>query len=283
MKRERKGKKGSVKDDKKRGRLSAASGRSGTGKRPSISIIVPCLNEAEHIRGTVESIKTALDNTQRFGSYEILIFNDCSTDATGEIAERLSEEEEGVRVIHNPKNMGFGYNYTEGVRQARNEYIIMVPGDNEIPSGAIETVFREAGKADVIIPYTANTWVRPVARRIISRAFVFLFNMLFGLRLRYYNGTCMIKGQLLKEVPMKTWGFAYMAAILVRLLRSGASYVEVGVNITQRTSGRTKAFRARNVISVLSAIAGLFWDVRVRDRARYSAAVRKVETAATGT
>jgi glycosyltransferase involved in cell wall biosynthesis len=253
------------------------------GTKPSISIIVPCLNEAENIRDTVESIKTALDNTKRFGDCEILIFNDFSTDGTGEIAEEIQKKEPGVRVIHNPKNMGFGYNYTEGVRQAENEYIIMVPGDNEIPSGAIETVFREAGSADVIIPYTANTWVRPMARRVISRAFVIIFNALFGLRLRYYNGTCMIKSRLLKEVPMTTWGFAYMAAILVRLLKSGATYIEVGVKITQRSSGKTKAFRPRNIISVLSAIAKLFWEVRVRDRGRYSSRARRVESAVTRT
>lgn len=246
--------------------------------KPSISVIVPCLNEEGNIRGTVESIKEAFSATGRFGDYEILIFDDGSTDRTGEIIDELHRTEKGVRAIHNPRNMGFGYNYTEGVRQASKEYIIMVPGDNEIPAEAIKTIFNRVGDADIVVPYTANTWVRPMSRRVVSRIFVILINALFGLRLKYYNGTCVIKSELLRKVPMKTWGFAYMAAILVRLIRAGASYVEVGVNIQQREAGATKAFRPRNIASVVSAILNLFWDVRIRKKLLLEGASTKSKT-----
>lgn len=235
-------------------------------KKPSISIIVPCLNEEGNIRGTVASIKDALEATKRFGDYEILIFDDGSTDATGEVIDELAKSEKGVVPVHNPKNMGFGYNYTEGVRRAKKEYVMMVPGDNEIPSEAIKTIFKRVGEADIVVPYTANMWVRPMSRRVVSKVFVVLMNTLFGMRLTYFNGTCVIRSDLLRKVPMKTWGFAYMAAILVRLVRSGASYVEVGVDIQQREAGATKAFRPKNVVSVTSAIARLFWDVRIRKK-----------------
>ncbi|MFQ5466379.1 MAG: glycosyltransferase family 2 protein [Thermodesulfobacteriota bacterium] len=235
-----------------------------TPARPSISVIVPCLNEEANVRGAVESVKEALSSTGRFGDFEILIFNDGSSDGTGRVADELAAAEKGVVAVHNPRNMGFGYNYTEGVRRASKEYVIMIPGDNEIPAEAIKTIFGRVGEADIVVPYTANTWVRPLSRRAVSRAFVILMNRLFGLRLAYYNGTCVIKSELLKQVPMKTWGFAYMAAILVRLIKSGATYVEVGVKIRQREAGATKAFRPRNIVSVASAIAALFRDVRIR-------------------
>lgn len=245
--------------------------------KPSVSIIVPCLNEEGNIRGTVGAIKAALASSNRFSGYEILIFDDGSTDNTGKIIDELEKQEKGVRAIHNPVNKGFGYNYTEGVRLARMDYIIMVPGDNEIPAEAIQKVFSLAGKADVIIPYTANQKVRKPSRRLVSNAFVTLMNAMFGLSLTYYNGTCLIKSSLLKKVPLKTWGFAYMAAILVRLLRSGASYVETGVDIRPRETGRSKAFAPRNVASVARALAVLFWDVRIKERNRYSAASRPVK------
>lgn len=247
--------------------------------KPTISIIVPCLNEEENLPGTIICIKEAVASTGAFSDYEVLIFNDFSTDNTGKLAEEIKSREPRVRVIHNPRNMGFGYNYTEGVRLASKDYILMVPGDNEIPAESIRRVMSLAGRADVIIPYTANTRVRPFARRVISRLFVFGMNTLFGLDLRYYNGTCLIKSALLKKVPLKTWGFAYMAAILVRLLRSGASFVEVGVDISQRSKGKSKAFRVKNIASVLSAIASLFWEVRVTGRSGYGAGARRIETA----
>lgn len=247
-----------------------------TGK-PTISIIVPCLNEEENLEGTIECVKEAIASSGAFSAYEVLIFNDFSTDGTGRTAEEIKKREVGIRVIHNPKNMGFGYNYTEGVRLASKDYILMVPGDNEIPTEAIRKVMALAGAADVVIPYTANMHVRPLSRRVISRLFVLGMNTLFGLDLRYYNGTCLIKSGLLKKIPLKTWGFAYMAAILVRLLSSGASFVEVGVDISQRSKGRTKAFRVKNIVSVFSAIASLFWEVRVTGRADYASPARRIE------
>ena len=246
-------------------------------ERASISIIVPCLNEAENIAGTVEAIEEALQSSGRFSDHEILIFDDGSTDKTGAVADKLSDDNVHVSVIHNARNMGFGYNYTEGVRLASKDFVIMVPGDNEIPKEAILAAFSRVGDADIVVPYTANPWVRPLSRRVVSRLFVMLMNMLFGLKLRYYNGTCVIKASLLKSVPMTTWSFAYMAAILVRLIRSGASYTEVGINIAQRTSGGSKAFMPGNVASVLGTIFKLFWEVRLRDRSRYCAAPKCIE------
>ena len=248
-------------------------------KKPSISIIVPCYNEEKNLRGTMESIKEAIEETGGFSGYEILIFNDKSTDRTGEVAEEIKKDEKGVKVIHNRRNMGFGYNYTEGVRRAAKEFIMMVPGDNEIPAPAIKKIFSVAGAADIIVPYTTNIEVRPPVRRVISKAFVILFNTLFGLRLRYYNGTCVIKAALLKKVPMTTHGFAYMASILVKLIKSGASFSEVGIEIRHRGAGTSKAFRVKNIASVASEIIKLLWEVRVSRRSHYSSTVRRVDNA----
>ena len=229
----------------------------------SVSIIVPALNEAANLEGTARAIKAALES-EGIGDYEILLFNDGSTDETGEVAGRLAGADEKIKAIDNPQNMGFGYNYTEGVRLAAKDYVMMVPGDNEIPEEAIRRVLAKAGEADMVIPFTSNTEVRKPSRRVISRVFVILINTLFGLKVRYYNGTCLHRTALLRRVPMKSWDFAYMAAILVRLIKSGAGYVEVGVEITQREAGASKAFAVKNVISVVTTIVTLFWDVRIK-------------------
>jgi glycosyltransferase involved in cell wall biosynthesis len=246
-------------------------------RKPSISIIVPCYNEEGNLEGTIEAINGALSGVNRFSGHEILVYNDRSTDSTGKIADSIAARDKSVRVIHNPKNMGFGFNYTDGVRRTTKDYVMMVPGDNEIPLEAIKRVMSKAGEADVIIPYTANPEVRPLSRQVISRAFVALINAMFGLDVTYYNGTCLVKSNLLKKVPLKTWGFAYMAAILVRLLKSGASYAEVGVDIAQRSTGKTKAFAMKNVMSVCKAILTLFWDVRVKERALYAGKPSRAE------
>jgi hypothetical protein len=131
-----------------------------------------------------------------------------------------------------------------------------------------------------VVPYISTPAVRSGSRRVISATFVTLVNGLFGLRLRYFNGPCVHRRTLLQSVPMKTHGFAYMAAILVRLIRSGASYVEVPMPLQARQHGRTKAFKPKNIASVLSTLAELFWEVQVSERRKYAGAVHRIESRA---
>jgi glycosyltransferase involved in cell wall biosynthesis len=241
----------------------------------TLSVIIPALNEEGNLEAAVRSVLAAIGT--RFEEYELLVFDDGSTDRTGEIADRLAKENDRIRVIHNGTNKGFGYNYTRGVQLARMEYVTLFPGDNEIPLEAIRTILLAVGAADIVIPYISTPEVRPWSRRVVSIGFVVLLNVLFGLRLRYYNGPCIHRRVRLQAVPMRTHGFAYMASILVRLIRSGCTYVEVPMPLQARQHGRTKAFRLKNIISVLGTLAELFWEVRIAHRDRYAVSPQRVE------
>lgn len=230
--------------------------------KPSISVIIPALNEEGNIAATVNEVLKAID--QRFQDYELLVFNDGSSDKTGEIADELTAKNGHLKVIHNSETMGLGYNYRKGVEIAKNDFVVMIPGDNEISGSSIEEMFKLVGTADIIIPYTVNTWVRPISRRIISRIFVMLMNLLFGLRLRYYNGPCIHKREIIQPMNINTSGFAYMAAILVRLLKSGHSFREVGMYLKEREYGSSKAFALKNIASVIKTVISLFWEVMVK-------------------
>lgn len=229
---------------------------------PSLTVIVPAYNESANIDSTVRTIRAAVGD--RFVDHEILIFNDCSRDDTGARADALARQYPTVKVIHNETNRGLGYNYRRGVELARMDYVTMIPGDNEIESDSVERIFAQVGRADVVIPYTANPQIRPLSRRLISRAFTTFVNLVFGRRLRYYNGCCVHRRTLLQSVPIDTEGFAYSAAILVRLLRKGATYVETPMYIKAREHGATKAFRVKNVVSVVSTLVNLIVEVHFR-------------------
>jgi len=240
----------------------------------TLTVIIPALNEEQNLSAAAGTVLEAIG--QRFPDFELLIFDDGSTDRTGEIADMLAAGNDKIRVIHNPRNMGFGYNYLRGVQLSRMDYVAMFPGDNEIPQEAVRLTLDAVGSADIVVPYAVNPDVRSWSRRLVSKFFVILINGLFGLRLRYFNGPCVLRRTLLQSVPMKTHGFAYMASILVRLIRSGHTYVEVGIPLQPREHGRSKAFRLKNILSVLSTIAELFWDVRVRDRRKYAGASHRI-------
>jgi chlorobactene glucosyltransferase len=70
-----------------------SSGASG-GVYPSVSILVPARNEARSIEACVRSLCT-----QAYPQFEVIVLNDHSTDATGEILSRLESEFAMLRVI----------------------------------------------------------------------------------------------------------------------------------------------------------------------------------------
>ncbi|MEK6531790.1 MAG: glycosyltransferase family 2 protein [Deltaproteobacteria bacterium] len=238
------------------------------GRACGITFIVPCLNEAENLMATISGIKKAVTGVNKNLLREIIIFDDFSSDATGAIADELAKKDPNIRVVHNEKNMGFGYNYNEGVGMASLEYVMMVPGDNEVPAKAIKAVIARCGDKDIIIPYIANQQERSRLRSIVSRAFTGVVNQCFGLGLKYYNGPCIIKSGLVKGLSLNSTGFAYMASILVRLINGNATYVEVPIEIQPRAYGSSKAFKVKNILSVARTLLGLFWEVRVLNRPR---------------
>lgn len=231
--------------------------------RPSsLSVIVPAFNEQTDLEATVETLLRALAET--VDDHEIVVVDDGSSDATSAIADRLARSHPAVRVLHNEKNMGLGYSYVRGVDAARKQAAVFVPADNGWPYESLVSLLRLLGSADVVTSYSTNPKVRPLGRRLISSGYTRLLNTLFGHRLRYYNGLTVYPTEFLRSRPVTTFGFGFMAEVLLKALARGVSCVEVGLPIAERAGGASKALRPRNVISVVATIARLFWQLRIR-------------------
>jgi glycosyltransferase involved in cell wall biosynthesis len=204
--------------------------------------------------------------SDRFGDYELLLFDDGSTDRTGRIMDDLAAADpRHVRVTHNPAPRNLGGVYKQGIALARMDYVLMVPGDNENPGHALQAPFDAIGRADIVLPYPVNSDVRGPARHLVSRIYVGLLNRLFGLRVRYYNGTVIHRTANLKDLPIQTSSFAYQAEILIKLLCAGKSFVEVPIRIDPPKAGRrSRAFRWKNMVQVGRTLGSLFVDLRLR-------------------
>jgi len=204
----------------------------------------------------------------RFHDYELLLFDDGSTDRTGAIMDELAVGDPAhVRVTHSPTPRNLGGVYKQGIAQARMDYILMVPGDNENPGHALQAPFDAIGRADIVLPYPVNSAVRGFARHAVSRIYVGLLNRLFGLHVHYYNGTVIHRTANLKGLSIKTSSFAYQAEILIKLLCAGTSFVEVPIRIDPPKGGRrSRAFRWKNMVQVGRTLADLFMEIRVRRR-----------------
>jgi len=223
----------------------------------TLSLIVPALNEEGNIRDACQAMNRAAE--KHLSDYEILVFDDGSDDKTPQVVKQLEMENPRIQLFQNSKTRGIGFNYWAGILRARLPFSMLVPGDNEITEESLEEIFSQVGSADILLTYAANPKSRTLLRRLLSSLFTGTLNLLFGLRVKYYNGPNVIRTNLVRRFGFSTNGFSYMATLLVPLLKPGYSYKEIGFILRGRKTGKSKALRLRNFVNTLRDIAALFW------------------------
>jgi len=226
---------------------------------PHITLIVPAYNEEAHVLTTVEESAKIFDALQQ--PYEILVINDGSRDRTGALAEEYARSHPEVRVLHNEHNRGYGYTCLRGVREALGEYIGYISADTVWDPQILTTVIRKLGETDIITVFTPDPDCRSPLRRLISSGFTCLMNILFGLRIKYYNGPCFHRRDLLQSMTFYSQGLTIWAEILIRLVKSGHSYQEIPAHFDERKTGQSTALKFSNVWATIKIVAILVFKV----------------------
>lgn len=92
---------------------------------PKISVIMACSNEVAFVRASLESILR-----QDYADLEIIIVDDCSTDASAQIIMDVASREKRVRFIQNEKRMGLTASLIKAINYARGEYVARQDADD---------------------------------------------------------------------------------------------------------------------------------------------------------
>jgi glycosyltransferase involved in cell wall biosynthesis len=217
---------------------------------------VACYNEEENIVATLDTLTAAL--TEVGSAYEVIVIDDASTDQSVGVVRRYMHEHPQLPLTLkvNEKNRGLAYNFVEGAFMGSGRYYRFICGDNVEPKETFVTIFKQLGKADMIIPYQ-DCAGRPLLRRALSRAYTGLVNLISGHRIRYYNGNALhLRYNVMRWHP-NCHGFGFQADLITRLLDQGASYQEVRVKAQERKKGRSKALTLKNFLSVTHTLLDL--------------------------
>lgn len=110
----------------------------------NLSIIIPAYNEASRIEATLRAIQTYLKDT----SYELIVVDDGSQDATVAVLEKFPN----IKLIKNEKNRGKGYSVKRGMLAASGEYKLFMDADHSVKINNLEKFLNEARSgADIVI------------------------------------------------------------------------------------------------------------------------------------
>lgn len=246
-----------------------------------LTIAVTCYNEAEHIIETLDKTCEAAREVEL--SFEILVFDDCSTDGSGDLIREYIASHPLVNIVlrSNHTNKGLAQNYIDGAFLGKGKYYRLICGDSGEPKESTVRVFKSIGEADCIVPYYPTNSGRSVVRRLISKTYTSLINNISGNRIKYYNGLAVHLRHNVMRWHTNTKGFGFQSELLCRLLDLNFTYLEVPVDVPssafQRQDKQSTAMNARNMLSVLHTIMEIM-NRRLSGFVYSKAASRKTRT-----
>jgi polyisoprenyl-phosphate glycosyltransferase len=106
-----------------------------------LSVIVPCLNEEEALRGTHERLSSALE--QLPAEFEIIYVDDGSTDATPEVLRDLQALDHRIRAVRFSRNFGHQMAITAGLEHAAGDVAVIIDADLQDPPETIIDFFHK--------------------------------------------------------------------------------------------------------------------------------------------
>ena len=108
-----------------------------------ISVVIPCYNVEPYLERCVSSVIG-----QTYPELEIILVDDGSTDATGELCDKLSKTDARIKVIHK-ENGGLSDARNAGIDVAEGEFYSFVDGDDYLEPDAYEMMTKEMKSGDV--------------------------------------------------------------------------------------------------------------------------------------
>jgi biofilm PGA synthesis N-glycosyltransferase PgaC len=142
---------------------------------PPVSILIPCYNEAENIRETIEYLLK-----QKYPDFEIIVINDGSRDNTLQILRQLATEYHQVRVVNLASNQGKATALKAGALLANHEYLICIDGDALLAPEAISWMMRHFLDDPKVGAVTGNPRIR-TRSTLLGRIQVGEFSAIIGM------------------------------------------------------------------------------------------------------
>lgn len=196
-----------------------------------ISVVIPCLNEAESIGQCVNAAQRVLDEHGLEG--EVLVVDNGSEDGSGTLA-RLA----GARVVDEPRR-GYGSAYLAGFAAARGDYIVMIDADLTYDFEEIPRFIRELDAGAELVMGNRMEAVQPGAMSIISRIgnplLSGFLNLLFRTPIRdAHCGMRAVRRDVLPVLALQATGMELASEMVIRAARGGLEIRELPIALHPR-------------------------------------------------
>ncbi|MGA3070431.1 MAG: glycosyltransferase family 2 protein [Terracidiphilus sp.] len=220
--------------------------------QPLLSIVVPAYNE----EATLHEIVTRLLAVPVAG--EIVIVDDCSSDGTREVADRMAAEQPRIKVVHHEVNRGKTEALKTGFALTTGQIVIVQDADLEYDPAEIGEVIAPIveGHADVV--YGSRFLVRKASRvlyfyhYLANKGLTFLSNLCTNVNMTDVE-TCYkaFRGEIIRNMTITSSGFGFEIEVTAKVAKLGVAIYEVPISYHGRTYEQGKKIGMKDAITAL--------------------------------
>jgi glycosyltransferase involved in cell wall biosynthesis len=212
--------------------------------------------------------------------YEIIVVNDGSGDATPQIVDELARTYPHVRVVHHPRNRGYGGALQTGFRTASKELIFYTDGDAQYDPAELAVLWAKmAPGVDLVNGYKISR-SDPLHRIVIGRVYHHFVSVLFGLSVRDVDCDFrLMRRAIFEKIDLSNTSGVICLEMMKKIEYAGFRIVEVPVHHYHRAFGRSQFFNLRRIVKTGVDVLRLWYALVVR-REHQRAGVRPLASTA---
>ena len=231
---------------------------------PGLSVFFPAYNDGGTIASLViTSVKVAASLTP---DYEVIVVNDGSSDDTPQILDELARlYPDHVRIVHHPKNRGYGGALRSGFAAATKDYVFYTDGDGQYDPAEVTVLWAEM-RDDVD---WVNGWkisrADPLHRIVIGRVYHHVVKLLFGLKVRDVDCDFrLMRRRIFDVVRLEKDSGVICLEMMKKFQDAGFRVAETPVHHYHRAHGHSQFFNFRRVFQTGVDVMKLWWSLVVR-------------------
>jgi glycosyltransferase involved in cell wall biosynthesis len=221
-----------------------------------LSVFFPMWNEEAYIHRAVAAateVCEQLVGAGDVGDYEIIIVDDASTDATGELADELAAADPHVKVVHHEHNRKLGGSIKTGYAASSGDLVLYTDADLPFEMRELARAIRVLRyyEADMVCAYRLDRTGEGPRRAVYSFVYNGIIQAAFHTRLRDINFAFKLcRRRVLDHIQLVSEGSFIDAELSIRAQRLGFHIVQIGVDYFPRTRG-TSTLSSPGVIATM--------------------------------